>query len=71
MRRALDWLVVDALGRVAGVHQPALPAVTGVLAAVVTAAAAADGNAANDDSMHANVTRCLTSSLMPIDSPTA
>ena len=68
MRRALDWLVVDALGRVAGVHQQAVPAVTGVLAAVATAA---DAAAANDDCMRANVTRCLTSSLMPIDSPTA
>ena len=65
MRRALDWLVVDALGRAAGVDQAVLPATAGVVAAVV------EGAAANDDSMLGNVTRCVTSSLIPIHSPTA
>ena len=62
MRRALDWLVVDALGRAACVDQrvpaPAL-------------AVPASTAAANDDSMLGKVTRCVTSSLMPIHSPTA
>ena len=65
MRRALDWLVVDALGRAAGVDQPGLPVAPGAVSAI------AEGAAANDDSMFGNVTKCVTSRLIPIHSPTA
>jgi len=65
MRRALDWLVVDALGRAAAVDQPGLPVAPGAVSAI------AEGAAANDDSMFGNVTKCVTSRLIPIHSPTA